>query len=109
MISSEHDALISHLNNGTNCCYAPSERYCSVGRQLWIEDKAADFMRLRDDNARRYAMEQLRRNVAPEWVALIRRRLVVLRSASQAANDALQGQAVHQGSVSGVCASQAAR
>lgn len=73
MISSEHDALISHLNNGTNCCYAPSERYCSVGRQLWIEDKAADFMRLRDDNARRYAMEQLRRNVAPEWVALIRR------------------------------------
>lgn len=30
----QHEQLLSHLMNGTDCCHAPSGRYCPVGARL---------------------------------------------------------------------------
>ena len=69
--------LINHLNNRSNCCFAPSDRYCAEGRELWLQDKAASLAGLESREHRRYALEQLRENM-PEWAGEIERRVVAM-------------------------------
>lgn len=67
-------ALINHLNNRTNCCYAPNDRYCEWGRQLWIDDKVQAVLDEPCLTARRYQLEQMERNM-PQWLDEIKRRV----------------------------------
>lgn len=71
------EALIDHLNNGSNCCFAPSGRYCAEGRELWLHDKAKSIADLDSREARRYALDQLRDNL-PEWAREIELRVVAM-------------------------------
>lgn len=66
--------LINHLNNRTNCCYAPNDRYCEWGRQLWIDDKVQAVLDETKLEARRYQLEQMSRNM-PQWLDEIKRRV----------------------------------
>lgn len=68
------EALINHLNNRTNCCYAPNDRYCEWGRQLWIDDKVQAVLDEQSLTARRYQLEQMARNI-PQWLDEIKRRV----------------------------------
>ena len=60
-------ALINHLNTGSNCCYAPSDRYCAAGRELWLDDRVQAIADTAGIEARRYLLEQESRN-NPEWL-----------------------------------------
>jgi len=68
------EALINHLNNHTNCCYAPNDRYCEWGRQLWIDDKVQAVLDEPSLTARQYQLEQMARNI-PQWLDEIKRRV----------------------------------
>ena len=68
------EAPINHLNNRTNCCYAPNDRYCEWGRQLWIDDKVQAVLDETKLEARRYQLEQMGRNI-PQWLDEIKRRV----------------------------------
>lgn len=68
------EALINHLNNHTNCCYAPNDRYCEWGRQLWIDDKVQAVLDEPSLTDRRYQLEQMARNI-PQWLDEIKRRV----------------------------------
>ena len=68
------EALINHLNNGSNCCYAPNDRYCEWGRQLWIDDKVQAVLDEPSLTDRRYLLEQMARNI-PQWLDEIKRRV----------------------------------
>lgn len=70
-------ALINHLNTGSNCCYAPSDRYCAAGRELWLDDRVQAIADTAGIEARRYLLEQEARN-NPEWLWEIKARLVVV-------------------------------
>lgn len=72
-----HAALLNHLNQRSNCCFAPSDRYCDLGRELWLQDKAEFLAGLTSRDARRYTLEQLRNNL-PGWADEIERRMVVM-------------------------------
>lgn len=69
--------MIDHLNNRRKCCFAPSDRYCPEGRELWLDDKAASLAAMPSREARAYALAQLRDNL-PEWAAEIERRVVAM-------------------------------
>jgi len=68
------EALINHLNNSANCCYAPNDRYCEWGRQLWIDDKVQAVLDEPSPADRRYLLEQMARNI-PQWLEEIKRRV----------------------------------
>lgn len=68
------EALINHLNNRTNCCYAPNDRYCEWGRQLWIDDKVQAVLDEEKIEDRRYLLEQMERNM-PTWLDEIKKRV----------------------------------
>lgn len=68
-----NDAFIDHLNNGQNCCFAPNDRYCEAGRELWLEDKVQAVLAETSLSARRYLLEQMARNI-PQWLDEIKRR-----------------------------------
>jgi len=68
------EALINHLNNHTNCCYAPNDRYCEWGRQLWIDDKVQAVLDEPSLTDRQYQLEQMARNI-PQWLDEIKRRV----------------------------------
>jgi len=69
------EALINHLNNRANCCHAPNNRYCAVGREHWLEDKAAYIESLKSKADRKDVRDLLFAN-APEWAAEVERRVV---------------------------------
>ena len=76
-MTNAHESLINHLNNRRNCCYAPSDRYCPEGRELWLADKAASLAAFPSREARAYALSQLRDNL-PGWAEEIERRVVAM-------------------------------
>lgn len=76
------EALINHLNNATNCCCAPNDRYCEWGRQLWIDDKVQAVLDETKLEARRYQLEQMARNI-PQWLDEIKRRVAERFEASR--------------------------
>lgn len=67
-------ALINHLNTGSNCCYATSDRYCAAGRELWLDDKVQAVLDEPSLHARRYLLEQMERNM-PQWLPEIKARI----------------------------------
>ena len=67
-----HESLINHLNNRRNCCFAPSDRYCPEGRELWLEDKAQNVAEYGRDG-----MAMIREN-HPEWAEEIKIRALTL-------------------------------
>ena len=56
---STHLALIDHLQIG--CCDGRSGRYCAIGREMWLADKAANVAEYG-----REGMAMIREN-HPEW------------------------------------------
>lgn len=63
MSTPESIALHEHLNTSAGtCCNAPSDRYCATGRELWLEDKAADIASQPDIDASREALREIHRN-----------------------------------------------
>lgn len=66
-----HDALIDHLMAGT-CCFAPSDRYCDAGRELWLAYQAQCVA----DGGRDVMM--IVRRMAPEWAEEIKSRALIL-------------------------------
>jgi hypothetical protein len=52
-----HTALIDHLMLQRGCCWAPGGRYCEIGRELWLQDKAENVA-----TDGRFAMAMIREN-----------------------------------------------
>lgn len=69
------DALLNHACVvGVTCCHPRSDRYCAVGRELWIDDKVQAVLDETKLEARRYQLEQMARNI-PQWLPEIKRRV----------------------------------
>lgn len=66
-----HDALIDHLMAGT-CCFAPSCRYCTAGRELWLAYQAECVAQ-----GGRDAMQTVRHH-SPEWADAIKSKALIL-------------------------------
>lgn len=72
---STHLALIDHLQIG--CCDGRSGRYCAIGRELWLADKAANVAEYG-----REGMAMIREN-HPEFADEIKRRSLELINAER--------------------------
>lgn len=68
---SAHMALIDHLQLG-RCCDGRSGRYCAIGRELWLADKAQNVATFGCDG-----MAMIREN-HPEWAEEIKSRAITL-------------------------------
>lgn len=56
-----HAALLNHASvRGVTCCHPMSGRYCAVGRELWVEDKAQFIAGLPDRRSQEYWFRELR-------------------------------------------------
>lgn len=66
-----HDDLINHLMAG-RCCFAPSGRYCTAGRELWLVYQAQCVA-----DGGRDVMTTVRQ-MAPEWADEIKNRALTL-------------------------------
>lgn len=67
-----HSALIDHLMLQRGCCWAPGGRYCEIGRELWLQDKAENVA-----TDGRFAMAMIRENF-PAFADNIKSRALVL-------------------------------
>lgn len=75
---STHLTLVDHLQLG--CCDGRSGRYCAIGRELWLTDKAANVAEYG-----REGMAMIREN-HPEWADEIKRRALELIDADRIAD-----------------------
>lgn len=73
---STHLALIDHLQLG-RCCDGRSGRYCAIGREMWLADKAANVAEYG-----REGMVMIREN-HPEWADEIKHRALELIDAGR--------------------------
>ena len=72
-VTPTHDALLSHASvRGVTCCHPMSGRYCSVGRELWLQYRAEC---VRDGG--KDAMQWVRAQ-SPEWADEIKIRALTL-------------------------------
>mgnify|MGYP006977248917 FL=1 len=56
-----HESLLNHASViGATCCHPMSGRYCEVGRELWVEDKAQFIAGLGSRHEREYWIGELR-------------------------------------------------
>jgi len=68
-------ALTNHVMPCSDC-FPPNDRYCAVGRELWIEDKVAWFCELKNKDIRRGELSILLTNTPDELVQEIKKRVV---------------------------------
>ena len=66
----------AHINHIMACkdCFAPSDKYCPVGRELWLADNVAYVCSLQSKDERRHAIE-VGRIMSPGWIDEIMRRV----------------------------------
>lgn len=69
----EHTEFINHIM-GCSRCYAPNDRYCDAGRELWIEDKVG-FVLAHSSYEERKGIVATIRAVAPNWSQTIEGRI----------------------------------
>lgn len=72
-----NSALIDHLMLQRGCCWAPGGRYCEIGRELWLQDKAENVA-----TDGRFAMAMIRENF-PAFADNIKSRALVLLGESK--------------------------
>lgn len=68
-------ALVNHVMPCPRC-YPASDRYCEVGRELWIEDKVSWFCEMKSKDIRRHEFEIFRLNTGDRFVQEIKKRVV---------------------------------
>lgn len=69
----------SFVNHFTSCkqCRPQHGIYCAVGRELWIDDKAAFIANMDNINDRRYWLAQIEKN-DKKYITEIKKRLELL-------------------------------
>ena len=76
-MTTARESLTNHLTPPRGCCCASHDRYCAIGRELWLDDRVQAITDTVGIEARRYLLEQEARN-NPEWLWEIKARLVVV-------------------------------
>lgn len=74
MNTPEFDAFINHV---TACakCHAKHDIYCKVGRELWIDDKAAFIANLETLTDRQYWLGVIAKN-NPQYIEQIKNKVL---------------------------------